>query len=82
MKLTSRQLEVLRTLAACQLRWARPMDVGGRDDSHHSKTLKALARRGLVIRRRRNTLMNMLRSRRGSYVYRIAENGRAAIPKP
>lgn len=32
--------------------WARPMDVGARDGSHHSATLSALASRGLVDRKK------------------------------
>lgn len=30
--------------------WQRPMDIGGRDGSHHSATLTRLAKRGLVER--------------------------------
>jgi predicted transcriptional regulator len=48
----------------------RPMDIGGRDASYHSATLKKLVEKGLVERKRRNSLMNALGSTRGSYVYR------------
>jgi hypothetical protein len=47
--LTDRQLDVLEDLA-CHGEWARPMDIGGRDASHHSITLKALANRGFAER--------------------------------
>jgi hypothetical protein len=50
--------------------WVRPMDIGGRDGSDHSAILKRLAAKGYAERRRRNSLMNALNSRRGSYEYR------------
>ena len=50
--------------------WLRPMDIGGGDASYHSAVLRTLVRKGLVERRRRNTLRNALNSRRGSYEYR------------
>jgi len=59
--------------------WLTPMFCGGRDASHHSRTLALLCKRGLVERRRRNTLANELGSRRGSYVYRITAAGRLAL---
>lgn len=34
-------------------RWLRPMDVGGRDGSHHSDTLARLVKRGLAERQPR-----------------------------
>jgi hypothetical protein len=49
-KLSDRQRDVLECLTA--LSWAQPMDVGGRDGSHHSATLSGLARRGLVERKK------------------------------
>lgn len=48
--LTPRQLEVLHYLSDTE--FLRPMDVGGRDGSHHSATLAALAKRGLVDRKK------------------------------
>lgn len=73
------ELELLQSLSWLPKVWARPMDLGGRDASKHSPALARLARRGLVLRRRRNTLMNMLGSHRGSYVYRISRRGRATM---
>lgn len=35
--------------------WARPLDIGGRDASHHSNTLRRLAERGLVDMKQRGT---------------------------
>lgn len=56
--------------------WLRPMDIGGTDGSHHSRTLAKLVKRGLVERRKRNTITNViLNGHRGSYVYRITDQG-------
>lgn len=49
--LSDRQLDVLDSLAVYG-DWARPMDVGARDGSHHSATLSGLASRGLVDRKK------------------------------
>jgi len=49
--LSDRQREVLSSLAWFK-GWARPMDIGARDGSHHSATLKALADRGLAERKK------------------------------
>ena len=70
---TSRQEQLLQALISYR-GWARPMDVGGTDGSHHSKTLAALWRQGLVERRPRQTLVNHLTQatevRASSYEYR------------
>ena len=50
-KISDRQRDVLRSLAAYG-DWAQPMDVGGRDGSHHSATLGQLARHGLAARKK------------------------------
>jgi hypothetical protein len=50
-RLSDRQRDVLDSLAVFG-DWARPMDVGARDSSHHSATLSALSRRGLVERKK------------------------------
>lgn len=69
--------------------WSRPMDVGGRDGSHHCATLRRLVDLGLAERRLRFSLMNQISGgdtgvqrtsrratrRRGSYVYRASELG-------
>jgi hypothetical protein len=81
--LTSHQLEVLNDLFYHARRpgwglWARPLDLGARDSSHHSRTLAQLCRLGLVERARRNTLLNVIgAARRGSWKYRITPKGRA-----
>ena len=41
--------------------WARPMDIGARDGSHHTETLRALIDRGLVERKLRGSLLNQIR---------------------
>lgn len=53
--ITPAQRDVLDSLAGFGGRaraWARPMDIGARDGSHHSATLGALAKRGLVDRKK------------------------------
>lgn len=67
MNLTDNQREVLESMDPES--WQRPMDVGGRDASHHSHTLVALAKKGLVDRSVRASGM------RGSYLYRIKPEG-------
>jgi hypothetical protein len=49
--LSDRQRDVLDSLAI-HGDWARPMDIGARDGSHHSATLSRLARQGLVERKK------------------------------
>lgn len=49
--ISDRQRDVLESLAVYG-DWARPMDVGARDGSHHSATLSALADRGLAERKK------------------------------
>jgi hypothetical protein len=50
-KISDRQKDVLESLAAYG-DWAQPMDIGGRDGSHHSATLNQLVRRGLADRKK------------------------------
>jgi predicted transcriptional regulator len=68
--LSEREREVLNELDD---QWVRPMDIGGRDAGDHSRVLRALVRKGLAEKRRRNSLANWLGSSRGSYVYRKAQ---------
>ncbi len=89
--LQEREMEVLRELASfCRSadanpdwhpQWAKPMDVGGRDGSHHSYTLAKLARREppLVERRQRGMFAQSDQRGflRGSWEYRITERGKA-----
>lgn len=77
--LTERQREALRALEDLDnmdsvFLWWRPMDLGGRDGSHHAKTLAALSRKGLVERYDRSMAVC-----RPSYVYRITPAGRDAL---
>lgn len=77
--MTARSLAVLRSLAAVGT-WARPMDVGGTDGSHHSQTLRRLYAAGLVERRPRGTLANRIYQVSGScavasWEYRVTEAG-------
>lgn len=55
--------------------WARVMDCGGRDASHHSGTLRRLANRGLCEKRFRGGYC------RRTWLYRINDAGRAALAK-
>lgn len=94
MKLTPRQLDVLDSLKVFG-DWARPMDIGARDGSHHAATISALVRKGLAERQLRGSLINHIRGQacydawsrvkrgrsapRGSYQYRITKAGRALL---
>jgi hypothetical protein len=64
-QLTDRQRDLLGSLAVFG-DWARPMDIGARDGSHHTATLRALVKKGLAERRLRGSLLNQIR---GSKVY-------------
>lgn len=69
--LTDRQRDVLAALAIYD-GWARPMDVGARDGSHHCMTLRALVKKGLAERKLRGSLLNQIR---GTALYdRIASD--------
>jgi predicted transcriptional regulator len=61
--------------------WLRPMDLGARDASYHSATLKRLADQGLVERLLRGTLRNEIGGGRGSYVYKATKLGRQMAKK-
>lgn len=78
-----RDIETLAALrAALRLHktlWVTPMLMGATDATHHSHTLRKLVGRKLVERRRRDTLMNVLGSSRGSYEYTITAEGRAFL---
>ena len=71
-------LDVLRVLELTQQTgqyWARPMDVGGYDGSHHSRTLAKLVKLGLAERRQRGALCAI----RGSWEYRALETPNANV---
>jgi hypothetical protein len=55
--------------------WARPLDLGGFDTSHHSATASALAKKGLLDRFDRGSLMGA----RAVWLYRITDLGRQAL---
>jgi hypothetical protein len=75
MKLTELQREVLEQVDTT---WLRPMDMGARDGTHHSAVLAALTRKGLVERKQRGGLAYA----RGSYIYRLTDQGVAALAVP
>ena len=67
MRLTPRQKEVLRTIYSFRNReviwagfykdltgWVRPKDIGGVDGSYHSRVLRQLEAKGLVLKSPRN----------------------------
>ncbi|MGW0162129.1 MarR family transcriptional regulator [Mycobacterium sp. NPDC003323] len=71
--LTEGQRKVLIAFARADFpdgEWVRPMDVGGRDRSGHSRLLTQLERKGLVESRTRST------GKRGSKLYRLTTIGR------
>lgn len=74
---TQQTVDVLRdlnSLAADQ--WVRPLDIGGRSNSHHSSTLRTLERNKLVESKQRSSWMS-----RGSKLYRITALGRTFLSK-
>jgi hypothetical protein len=94
LQISDRQRDVLDSLAIFG-DWARPMDIGARDGSHHAMTLRALVDKRLAERRLRGSLLNQIRGSalydrlakikrgrhapRGSYVYRITRVGRKVL---
>ncbi len=89
--LSERQREVLGNLAAYKTVFVRPMDVGGRDWSHHAKTLMTLVGRELVETRKDHAIYCSFTPERprkagaqhcccrGSRRYRITKAGIAAL---
>jgi hypothetical protein len=75
--LTDDQRCVLLSLDGRGDAWQRPMDVGGSDGSHHSRTLAKLAAMGLAERRDRGSITG----RRAVWLYRITSAGTTAITK-
>lgn len=67
--LTERDYQTLDALMGFHGRFVRPLDIGGSDNSHHSRTLAKLARRFMVERR--------MRGRVGAY--KITLVGEAAL---
>ena len=72
--LTERDFDTLNEMSGGD--WLRPMDVGGRNGSHHSATLTKLWARGLVERQQRSARMT-----RGSWEYRITQAGIERLKK-
>lgn len=68
--LSPRAFELLTWLSDEQ--WVKPMDLGGRDGSHHSGTLALLVRHGLAERRRRTKPWGAVRA----WMYRRTSAGR------
>lgn len=77
--LTERDLDVLRALHSFETYGpslgARPLDIGGRNGSHHSATLNKLADRGFVERK----LRNFQDSSRPAYRYKLTGQGRSLV---
>jgi hypothetical protein len=72
--LTERDQETLNEVPTDE--WVRPMDIGGRDSSHHSATLRKLVRYGLVEQKRHYVGLSG-----GHWRYR-RRNPPARSPKP
>lgn len=79
--LTQNQFDVLREMHLSEDKcegdypWFRPMDIGGSDASHHSRTLRLLAKKGYVRTKRRSL------GSRGSYLYSLTTEGWIALQK-
>jgi hypothetical protein len=72
--LTEDEIAVLLSMDGIQY-WQRPMDVGGHDGSHHSRTLAKLVARGFAEVQQRSAY----HGRRGSKEYRLTVDGQAAV---
>jgi hypothetical protein len=82
--LTERQHDLLAVLSQpWAAEWARPMDLGASNGSHHSTTLRQLVRRGLVERIPRALARDDVdrdgTGRAKSWLYRITAEGRLAL---
>lgn len=66
-------LAAAREIAPSMKGWLTPYFLGGRDASHHSRTLAFLVRQGFVEREVRGGWV------RKSYKYRITPKGRAVL---
>lgn len=81
MILTDRDMDVLRELESCARArygngWARPLDVGGRNGSHHSYTLNKLVKGGFAESKQRSGWGT---GERGSKIYRITKAGEEKV---
>ena len=71
-----REIELLDTMSqAPRSFWFRPMDLGGKDGSHHHHTLKRLVAQGFAEKKERGG------HTRPAYAYRATKYGRALIRK-
>ena len=72
--LSENEMEVLENARGTS-DWLRPMDFGGYDGSHHSRTAARLVRRGFMEREERQSVARI----RPVFLYRITAAGDAAI---
>lgn len=81
--LNERDLETLEQLSAVntahkrlEIRdgWAKPLDIGGSDASHHSRTLRKLVRHGLAV------IQDPRNYSRGKF-YKVTDEGEAMAVK-
>lgn len=82
-------LDWLNNFSQYPTRWARPMDIGGSNGSHHSNTLRKLERLGLVQSKQRGwpdpepgepePKWKPGKWNRGAKLYRVTDAGRALI---
>lgn len=73
--LTDRQREVLLSLHDDE--WLRPLDIGGSDRSHHSRTCAQLVRKGLAEEQRGGD--SPRGTARHGFRYRRTAAGRAVV---
>jgi hypothetical protein len=79
-RLSEQEWEVLRELTGTRRwGWARPMDLGASNGSHHSGTLKKLVRKGYAERIPRSTTRDDIdvdgTKKAKSWLYRITDAG-------
>lgn len=93
MMLTPRQKEVLRTVYSLRNReilwagfyndltgWVRPKDIGGVDGSYHSRALRQLEAKGLVLKSPRNEYDCSYRYKITKAGIEVAEGGETGDP--
>jgi len=79
--MTNREIDILNQLARARQCFYKPIDLGGRDCSHHSRTLLKLTKQGLVERSKNyghswQSKDTVRQAGRGACVYRITEEGK------
>ena len=65
-ELTGKEVEILQSAQLMGKQWFRPLDIGGTNNSNHSRLLARLVAKGLIERKHRSSHYS-----RPSYLYRV-----------